>query len=479
MKARILAGAWLAAIAIFAGSGAAHAADAKQRQPNIVILLADDLGYADVGFHGLSDLSTPNIDSLAAGGVRFTNGYVSCPYCSPTRAGLLTGRYQERFGHEFNPGGAGQKKPAPGLPLTETTIANRLKAANYKTGLVGKWHLGPDPEQNPTKRGFDSFFGFTGGQHTFFAAQTKDIYRGTEPVEEKEYLTDAFAREAVSFIDQNKADPFFLYLAFNAVHTPLDVTDDRFQRFAHIEDPQRRKYAAMLTALDEGIGRVLEKLRAEGLEEDTLIFFLSDNGGPVMPTTSINGANNAPLRGSKRTTLEGGVRVPFVAQWKGKLPAGKVYPHPVIQLDILPTALAAAHAPVGDDANLDGVNLIPYLTGENDQKPHETLFWRLGPQRAIRQGEWKLVQYDVNADSATDTNRAGSSRGRPEVTAPKLYNLIADPGETNDLAAQHPNRVAELDQAWQAWSAQLAEPLWGPAAVPQPASTASTTEVTK
>ncbi len=470
MKIRFILPVLALFCAVASVASAADEAVKAGRPPNIVVILADDLGYADVGFHGLSDLQTPNIDSLAAGGVRFTNGYVSCPYCSPTRAGLLTGRYQTRFGHEFNPGGANQQGNI-GLPLTETTIANRLKAANYKTGLIGKWHQGAKPEFHPNKRGFDTFFGFYGGQHTYLPEKNPTVFRGSEPVDEQEYLTDAFAREAVKFIDDNQADPFFLYLAFNAVHTPLDYTNDRFERFANIEDPQRRKYAAMLVALDEGIGRVLNTLREKGLEENTIVFFLSDNGGPVMESTSINGSNNAPLRGSKRTTLEGGIRVPFVVQWKGTLPAGRVFPHPIIQLDVLPTVLAAAGAPAEGDKKLDGVNLLPYLTGENKGRPHEDLFWRLGPQRAVRHGDWKLVQYDVNADDFTPGTRENSRRGQPEVSPPKLYNLLVDPGETRDLSAENPDRVAELEKLWQAWNAEQAAPLWGPT----PAQAAPTT----
>ena len=455
----------MSACVIFAAIAAAQtlAADGPSKPPNVVILLADDLGYADVGFHGVKDVATPHIDSLANHGVRFTNGYVSGPYCSPTRAGLATGRYQSRFGHEFNPG-APIEGGNVGLPVTETTLASRLKAAGYATGAVGKWHLGAGPQFHPQQRGFDEFFGFLGGAHTYFAEETKSILRGEKVVVEKEYLTDAFAREAVAFIDRQKEHPFFLYLAFNAVHTPLDATDERLQRFASIQDKQRRTYAAMLTALDEAIGRVLDKLRSSGIEDNTLIFFFSDNGGPTMLTTSINGSQNDPLRGSKRTTLEGGVRVPFVIQWKEKLPAGKADDRPIIQLDVLPTALAAAGVPIAPEWKLDGVNLLPYLSGENAGKPHDTLYWRFGPQRAIRQGDWKLVQYDTTADlkSADAETTEKARRGRPSVSPPKLYNLAEDIGETKDLAAAHPEKVEELEAAWQAWNAGLVAPLWGP-----------------
>ncbi|MCI0456177.1 MAG: sulfatase [Gemmataceae bacterium] len=429
----------------------------KPRKPNIVILLADDMGYADVGFQGCRDIPTPHIDALANNGVRCTNGYVSGVYCSPTRAGLLIGRYQQRFGHEFNPGNKGDAEIL-GLPLTETTLADRLKAAGYTTGLVGKWHLGNAPKFHPQKRGFDEFFGFLAGAHSYFPGQGAPIYRGTTAVKEPEYLTDAFAREAVAFIDRHKAKPFFLYLAFNAVHTPMHATDDRLKQFSAIPDQARRTYAAMLAAMDEAVGKVLERLRSAGLEENTLVFFFSDNGGPTMPGTTINASRNTPLRGSKRTTLEGGIRVPFVVQWKGKLPAGKVYDQMVIQLDVLPTALAAAGVESRPEGPQDGVNLLPYLTGQNTQPPHATLYWRMGQQLAIRQGDWKLVQYDPTADGTTGGPSRGAASG---VTPRRLYHLAQDIGEANDLAAKHPEKVKELEAAWQNWNAQLARPLWG------------------
>src|SRR5579875_2853168 len=379
---------------------------ADRAQPNIVIILADDLGYADLGYQGCRDIPTPHIDSLARGGVRCTNGYVSGPYCSPTRAGLLTGRYQQRFGHEFNPGNTADVHV--GLPLTETTLADRLKAAGYATGLVGKWHLGQAPSLRPRRRGFDEFFGFLGGAHPYVPGKGAPIYRGDSVVEEKEYLTDAFGREAVSFVERHKDHPFFLYLAFNAVHTPMDATDARLARFASISDASRRTYAAMLTAMDESVGKVLDALRSAGLEEDTLIFFLSDNGGPTMLGTTINASRNDPFRGSKRTTLEGGIHVPFVVQWKGKLSAGRVYDRPVIQLDILPTALAAAGVAAAPDWRLDGVNLLPHLAGEASAPPHDNLYWRMGEQTAIRRGDWKLVRYDEAADHS-DRRSAASS----------------------------------------------------------------------
>jgi len=406
---------------------------AAERKPNILVIVGDDMGYADVGFHGCKDIPTPHLDALAASGVRFTHGYVSGPYCSPTRAGLLTGRYQVRFGHEFNGGGVGG-----GLPLTEQTLADRLKAAGYTTGLVGKWHLGESEAMHPQKRGFDEFFGFLGGAHDYLAP--RGILRGTQPAGDSGYLTDAFAREAVAFIDRHQEKPWFLYLAFNAVHTPMQADDARLAKFSGIADERRRTYAAMMLAMDDAIGAVRKKVADAGLEKDTLVTFISDNGGPAMPGVTVNGSINEPLRGSKRTTLEGGVRVPFLVSWPGRVKPG-VFEKPAIQLDLHATALAVA----GTKAEkLDGVNLLPFLSGEKSGAPHEALYWRFGEQMAIRAGDFKLVRYDSNADTRT---------GRAEpVTAAKLYNLASDIHEAKDLAAAMPEKVKELQAKWDDWN---------------------------
>jgi len=410
-------------------------AAAQARKPNILLIVGDDMGYADVGCHGCKDIPTPAIDALAKAGVRATSGYVSGPYCSPTRAGLLTGRYQQRFGHEFNPGAG----PELGLLVTETTLADRLKAAGYTTGMVGKWHLGSAAKFHPQQRGFQEFFGFLGGAHSYFNG--KGVLRGTEPAGEKDYLTDAFGREAVAFIDRHQRTPFFLYLTFNAVHTPMEATDKYLARFPKIADKQRRTYAGMMAAMDDAIAAVMAKLRAANLEENTLVFFISDNGGPTMPGTTINASRNDPLRGSKRQTLEGGIRVPFIVQWKGRLPAGKTYDQPIIQLDIAATALAAAGVDIKPDWKLDGVNLLPYLDGSNTKAPHDALYWRFGDMMALRQGDWKLVQYDKS--------------GR------KLYHLGKDIGEADDLAAKDPDRVKTMTVLWDQWNAELVKPRWG------------------
>jgi arylsulfatase A-like enzyme len=439
---------------------AAGGLSAETRRPNVLVIVADDLGYGDLGINGCKDIPTPHIDSLAKNGVRCANGYVSHPYCSPTRAGLLTGRYQQRFGHEFNPGPPTDRTPGVGLPLTETTLADRLKAAGYRTGIVGKWHLGhTDAAFHPLARGFDEFFGFLGGSHSYLRSGKGPtaIYRGREEVQEKEYLTDAFAREGVAFIERHAKEPFFLYWSFNAVHGPMEAAEKYVQRFPDIQDQKRRTYAGMLAALDDAIGHGLAKLRELGIEEDTLIFFVSDNGGPE----AVNASDNGPFNGVKGTTYEGGIHVPFLVQWKGKLPAGKVYDPPVIQLDYLPTALAAAGVTSVAGAPLDGVNLLPYLRGEKTEAPHDALYWRFGGQMAIRKGDWKLVK------PAAGKGRAGgggavSRREKATVAGAMLFNLKSDVGEQTDVAGKHPDKVQELAAAWEKWNAELVAPRWGP-----------------
>ncbi|MDB5386269.1 MAG: sulfatase [Planctomycetaceae bacterium] len=420
-------------------------ADGPGKRPNILIIVGDDMGYADVGFQGCKDIPTPHLDALASAGKRFTNGYVTGPYCSPTRAGLLTGRYQTRFGHEFNPGGGAQ-----GLPLSESTLADRLRGGGYKTGLMGKWHLGNRPEMHPQKRGFDEFFGFLGGAHSYFESQ--GILRGSEAVQELDYTTDAFGREAVSFIERHKDHPWFLYLAFNAVHTPMHATDDRLAKLSNIADKQRRTYAAMMVAMDEAIGKVRAKLAETGQAENTLVAFISDNGGPTMKGTTMNGSRNDPLRGSKRTTLEGGIRVPFLVAWPGTIKPGTI-DDSVVQLDLHATALAAAGVPLKPEWKVEGVNLLPFLTGAQSGEPHEALYWRFGQQMAIRKGNWKLVRYDSNADTQ-------SGRRQP-VTPLKLYDLATDISETQDLAEKMPDKVRELQGMWDKWNQSNVAPLWG------------------
>ncbi|MGV3756689.1 MAG: sulfatase-like hydrolase/transferase [Verrucomicrobiota bacterium] len=457
--------------------------EGAERRPNVIVLLADDLGYAELGCQGNKDIPPPHIDSLARNGVRFTQGYVSSPFCCPSRAGLMTGRYQTRFGHELNVVGKSNLDPNIGLPLTERTMADHLKAAGYRTGLVGKWHLGTVEKFHPLQRGFDEFYGFLHEGHFFVPPPFNGVtsflrtnsvafgerftngpviwsnhvrgneppydadnpmLRGTREITEPQYLTEAFTREAVGFITRNEKQPFFLYVAYNAVHSPMQATPEQLARFAHIPDMQRRIFAAMLSSLDDSVGAVLAKLRELKLEEDTLIFFLSDNGGPTAELTS----SNAPLRGGKGQLFEGGIRVPFLMQWKSKVPAGKVFEQAVIALDILPTGLAqvAPGGLSGGEAKktLDGVNLLPYLRGEKQGAPHEVLFWRYGANIALRSGDWKLVK------------QREPGKGEPEF---QVFNLREDVSEAKPVKDEAISK--RLQRELNGLNHQMVEALWG------------------
>lgn len=426
-------------------------AAAQGRPPNIVIIVVDDMGYSDIGAYGSKDIPTPNVDALAAGGIKFTDAYVSAPVCSPTRAGLLTGRYQQRFGHEFNV----EMVPAHsdvGLPIDEITIAERLQAAGYRTALFGKWHLGSAPRFRPMRRGFDEFFGFLAGSHSYFdrEADINPLYDGNGIVSDTTYLTEQLADHAVDFITRRRSQPFFLYLAFNAPHPPLEATEKYLARFPGITNSRRRTYAAMISAMDDGIGRTLEALRTQGLEQNTLIFFFSDNGG--LPS-GFSGSSNAPLRGNKVQVREGGIRVPFIIRWKGHLPEGKTDSRPIIQLDVMPTALAAAGIRIQRRWRLDGVNLLPFLMDKLAAAPHDVLYWRFGGTRAIRKGDWKLV------DMRERQPGTGTS---PEsiLSWSELYNLKDDIGEQKNLVEANPDKVKELGDAWHRWNRELAKPRW-------------------
>jgi len=452
----------LLAVCLLLGLSAltAQAAD----RPNIIIFLADDLGYADIGVNGCKDIPTPHVDAIAKNGVRFTDGYAAHPVCSPSRAALMSGMYQHRFGFEHNSGPERYAAPNFGMPRDVPSLAEKLKAAGYATGMVGKWHIGFKEGLRPHERGFDFHFGFLSGARSYVPNNPREldpiVRNGTPVKDEKEYLTDAFARESVEFISRSKDKPFFLYVAFNAVHSPLEATEKYEARFPHITDRKRKTYAGMLSALDDAVGRVMAKVRELGQEENTLVFFYSDNGGPTPETSS----RNDPLRGYKGQMFEGGIRVPFVMQWKGKIPAGQTYREPVMGFDCHATALAAANVdvslretnvlPRSDRATLDGVNLLPFVTSFNPQpqarndgasateaedprlrlrvkRPHEQLFWRAGSQHAARVGDWKLV----------DTRTA----------APMLFNLRDDIGEQHDLAASHSDKLQELQAAFAQW----------------------------
>lgn len=436
-------------------SVSAAAAGETATRPNVLVIMADDLGYADFGAFGGAEVRTPHLDALAAAGMRCTNGYVSAPYCSPSRAGFLTGRYQTRFGHEFNPHVGEEGKL--GLPLEQRTIADHLRTAGYATGLIGKWHQGYTPAFHPQARGFDDYFGFLVGAHNYLlqkgavpkfgpAQSLNLIYRGKEVQKPEGYTTDLFTDEALAFIDRHAAKPWFLYLAYNAVHTPLEIAEKFRDRIpATVVDPARRGYLSLLLGLDDAVGRINAHLRQTGRDRNTLIFFLSDNGGSGRkPFFAYNTGRNFPLRGDKGQTLEGGIRVPFVVTWPGRIPAGQSFAAPVIALDILPTALAAAGAQLPGGG--DGVDLLPYLTGGTKSAPHAALFWRFGPQRAVRRGDWKLVDW---RDLEAKTNSGW-----------QLYDVVKDPGESNNLASARPELVAELGQAWEKWNQGNVAPLW-------------------
>jgi arylsulfatase A-like enzyme len=425
---------WLSGVLVLCFFTAAQAA----QKPNIVLIVLDDLGYADIGAQNISkDVKTPNIDTIAANGVRFTNGYVSCPVCSPTRAGLMTGRYQQRFGHEFNPG----TPPAEGfgLPLDQVTLPQVLKGAGYRTGMVGKWHLGMRDGYLPTERGFDEYFGFLHGGHSYtkIGEGRAAVMRGTEPVTQVGYLTDTFSREASEFVKRNHEQPFFLYLAFNAVHTPQEAPEKYLSRFPNVTDEKRKLMLAMLSAADDGVGQVLAQLREHKLEENTLVILHTDNGGP----TQGNGSVNTPLSGFKGQVWEGGIRVPFMAQWKGKIPAGKVIDQPVIALDVFPTACVAAGADLPKEHKIDGIDLMPLMCGKSGAPVHDALYWRYGRQAAVRSGNFKLVKLD----------------GEPD----KLFDLYSDSGEKNDLRKEKPDVLKKLQTKFDQWNGGLKKPLWG------------------
>ena len=455
---------------------------AAAEQPNIIILFADDLGYGELGCQGNPEIPTPHIDSIASNGVRFTDGYVAGPNCSPSRAGLLTGRIPTRFGYEFNPTGALNEQPGFGLPVSEITIAETLQNSGYTTGLIGKWHQGGTAAYHPFRHGFDEFFGFLHEGHYFVPPPyngvttmlrrktlpggrtgrwiggkgllytdhmggnepdydaDNPITRGGQPVVETAYLTDAFTREAVDFIDRHDDKPFFLYLAYNAVHSPLQGADAYMKKFAHIKDIHRRIFAAMLANMDDSVGAVMKQLRKSGLEENTLVFFLSDNGGPTRELTS----SNLPLRGEKGQMYEGAIRVPFMVQWKGKLPSGKVYGKPVSSMDIFATAAAIAGAKT--PRQVEGVDLVPFLTGKDNGRPHQTLYWRQGGKTALRHGDWKLLRMGKRLDP-------GNARW-------ELYDLSKDISEKQNLATSHPERLSELIERWQKMNAEMSDRLF-------------------
>ena len=418
-----------------------------QRRPNIVLFLADDLGSADLSATGAPDFATPHLDALLRSGVHCTAAYSTAPMCAPSRAALLTGRYQQRFGFEFNQGQGENKAANFGLPADQPMLAERLRAAGYATGMVGKWHLGDQPGQRPTERGFDEFFGFHDNASQYDPSRRRPgrhpLLRGTKEVAESEWLMRACTREAVDFVARRAADPaqrpFLLYAAWPAAHVPLQIDPALADRVAASEEPRRRAYASLVLALDDAVGAVMGTLAETGLARDTLVLFLSDNGAMRPPS-------NGDVRGGKTSLWEGGIRVPLVVSWPGRVPAGGRFTAAVSALDVMPTLLAAAGvvgaggATAGSPA-LEGVDLLPHLSGAVATPPHEHLFWRTGSRFAVRRGDWKLVAGVRDA-------------------APALFDLAADPRERKDLAAELPERVAQLQAAWDAWNAGNIAPRW-------------------
>ena len=435
----------------------APAADDTDDRPNILVILADDLGYADVGFTGAEEIYTPRLDNLAHNGVIFRNGYVTHPYCGPSRAGLVTGRYQARFGMENNPTYSPFDRHM-GLPVGERTIADRLKEAGYRTGIIGKWHLGAAPPFHPNNRGFDYFYGFLSGGHSYFpdsVTNTMPLVRDDGTIdysvnegvylplvrnnghgEFDEYLTTALSRDAAEFVAAGDA-PFFLFLSYNAPHAALEAPEDDIRKYAHIEDPERRVYAAMIDSMDQGIGMVVDTLAESGKLSNTLTFFLSDNGG-VYPEAWLDfgWADNSPFRRGKVALLEGGIHVPFIAHWPDGLPGGTTFDGLVSALDIAATSAALAGADTSD-AELDGVNLVPYLTGEQEGSPHAALFWRLEEDDstwAVRTMTAKYMQQ----------NLPGVGRS--------FFDMVNDPYETTNIVDQRPEQQAELARLWNEWN---------------------------
>lgn len=414
---------------------------AGKRPPNIVLILADDLGYGDTGIYGSKSIPTPHVDALARAGARLTNAYVTAASCSPSRAGLMTGRYQQRFGFEFNTSaGRITHQLFRGLDPAAITLADVLKKAGYVTGMFGKWHLGSRPHFHPQSRGFDEFYGFLAGAHSFFPAKAQEpiystVMRGNDPLIEPEYLTDAIARETVKFIGAQHDRPFFAYVPFNAVHTPIQATKKYQDRFPNESEVKRRDYYAMTSALDDAIGAIVKAVDDQNLSKNTLIIFLNDNGGPIYTGVQSNG----PLRLGKLFLFEGGIRVPMILRWPGTVPRDTVFNGTTSSLDVFPTVCAAAGIDLPDAVELDGVNLLPFLSGKVDSAPHETLFWSNGPNVAVRKGHWKLVKSYENV---------------------WLFDLSQDLGEENNRAETHPEIVEQLERDLQVWKSQMAKPAW-------------------
>ncbi len=411
------------------------------QKPNVLVFFVDDMGYSELGcYNAKTDLQTPNINKLAQNGVLCTSGYVTAPQCSPSRAGIMTGYYQQRFGHEANP--EQRDRNTFGLERSLRTLGDYMQSAGYQTGYVGKWDLGRKFEDNPEQRGFDFYYGAVVGARHYPPNNNGPLFnrvtRGYDSlVYEEFYYTHQLTVGAQEFIGANKQEPFFLFVAYTAPHSPFEATREAIAKNTHIQDEARRTYAGMVTALDGDIGKIMQQLHENGLEENTLVFFISDNGAPIHgPATG----NNLPLRGNKGDLFEGGIRIPFIVQWKeGMLPRGTKYHRPVSSLDLLPTLLAVSDSDIPE--SLPGTNLIPYLKGEEKADPSGVLYWRWMGQRAVRAGNWKWVSH-------------------PKQEVVGLFNLEVDPEEKNNLLEKEPGKAAELEGLWNQWNRKNIQPLW-------------------
>ncbi len=414
-------------------------------KPNIIVILSDDAGYADFGFTGSKDFKTPHIDKLAKQGIVFSNAYVTASVCGPSRAGLLTGRYQQRFGFIHNNVSSCVNKKAGlwgetmGLPTDQLTMANYLKPQGYTSMIIGKWHQGHGEGFHPLDRGFDRFYGFLGGARTYFTPKNttpeNQLWSDRKKIPEPGgYLTDHLGDQACKFVEDNKENPFFLYLSFNAVHSPFEAKGEDEKLYPQIKGG-RQKLAAMTTSMDNAIGKVLSKVKALGLDENTLIIFTNDNGG-----TTYYYSDNSPFSGSKATNLEGGNRVPFIMKWKDHLKPNRTFNYPISTMDILPTSLALS-GNLSKQNNFDGVNLLPYLLGNKDERPHETLYWMVdGPFAAIRDKDWKLIMMPDRL--------------------PELYNLAVDPSEKNNLVLDEKEIAEKMIAKLYKWQNQMQPARW-------------------
>ncbi|MCU4157766.1 sulfatase-like hydrolase/transferase [Carboxylicivirga sp. A043] len=406
----------------------------NSEQPNIIVMLVDDAGYADFGFAGSKDIKTPNIDKLAKDGVIFTDAHVTASVCGPSRAGLMTGRYQQRFGFECNP-----DSHTRGIDLREKTIANVMKSAGYATSAFGKWHLGGEEDYKPNTRGFDYFWGFLAGSRSYFHNSHQDVKGAIHSIRENDvfttfegYLTDRLGEQAAKFIHANKEKPFFMYWAPNAVHTPMEATDEDLALF---EEHPRQKLAAMTWALDRAVGTIVKQLEDDQILDNTLIFFLSDNGG-----AHNNQSSNLPLKGFKGNKYEGGQRVPFFMHWPAKVQGGQIYSGLSSSLDIFASSIDAAGADKVHFGDLDGVSLLPFVIDKEEGEPHAELYWRKHEATALRNGDYKLIK----------VNRIGY----------RMYNLNDDLGESRDLSQQETETFNELCAKMEQYDHQMLAPLW-------------------